>query len=120
VLVFFFDFLLNGYIVEPFRIMTDANSSTLQPDFSSSVARLSLRLDEADAGTSTIPMIDDTPSPDGGGGEEGNAGDVVVNGAPAAAGSVAGVLPWDGFASWIHCVCVVTFDLELGQALEVS
>ncbi|XP_022900805.1 protein DENND6A [Onthophagus taurus] len=25
---------------------------------------------------------------------------------------------WDRFANWIHCVCVVTFDLELGQALE--
>ena len=24
------------------------------------------------------------------------------------------------FEQWIHCVCVVTFDLELGQALEVS
>lgn len=26
--------------------------------------------------------------------------------------------PWDNFAEWLHCVCVVTFDLELGQALE--
>lgn len=25
---------------------------------------------------------------------------------------------WDRFAEWMHCVCVVTFDLELGQALE--
>jgi hypothetical protein len=30
------------------------------------------------------------------------------------------LLPWDRFSSWIHCICVVTFDLELGQALEVS
>jgi hypothetical protein len=30
------------------------------------------------------------------------------------------LLPWDGFSSWINCICVVTFDLELGQALEVS
>jgi hypothetical protein len=22
---------------------------------------------------------------------------------------------WDRFAEWIHCFCVVTFDLELGQ-----
>lgn len=22
-------------------------------------------------------------------------------------------------SQWIHCICVVTFDLELGQALEV-
>ena len=29
------------------------------------------------------------------------------------------VLPWDRFSNWIHCVCVVTFDLELGQAMEV-
>ena len=29
-------------------------------------------------------------------------------------------IPWDKFSQWIHCVAVVTFDLELGQALEVS
>lgn len=23
-------------------------------------------------------------------------------------------------SEWIHCICVVTFDLELGQAMEVS
>uniref|UniRef100_UPI00398F8771 DENN/MADD domain containing 6Aa isoform X3 n=1 Tax=Pristiophorus japonicus TaxID=55135 RepID=UPI00398F8771 len=28
-------------------------------------------------------------------------------------------LPWDRFASWVHCICVVGFDLELGQAVEV-
>nr|XP_039247890.1 protein DENND6A-like [Styela clava] len=27
-------------------------------------------------------------------------------------------LKWDRFSRWLHCVCVVTFDLELGQALE--
>jgi hypothetical protein len=26
---------------------------------------------------------------------------------------------WKRFNSWVHCICVVTFDLELGQALEV-
>lgn len=26
---------------------------------------------------------------------------------------------WDGFHNWLYCICVVTFDLELGQALEV-
>ncbi|XP_040886086.1 protein DENND6B isoform X2 [Toxotes jaculatrix] len=26
--------------------------------------------------------------------------------------------PWSRFASWLECVCVVTFDLELGQAIE--
>jgi hypothetical protein len=30
------------------------------------------------------------------------------------------LLPWDRFSSWIHCICIVTFDLEVGQALEVS
>lgn len=28
------------------------------------------------------------------------------------------ILPWDRFHHWVHCVCVVTFDLELGQAME--
>lgn len=32
------------------------------------------------------------------------------NGAPA----------WDRLSDWIHCVCVVTFDLEIGQMIEVS
>ncbi|KAL5014632.1 hypothetical protein ScPMuIL_008902 [Solemya velum] len=29
------------------------------------------------------------------------------------------VLPWDRFSNWLHCACVVTFDLELGQAMEM-
>ncbi|KAJ9584820.1 hypothetical protein L9F63_020841 [Diploptera punctata] len=29
------------------------------------------------------------------------------------------LLPWDRFSSWIHCICIVTFDLELGQAMEL-
>ena len=28
-------------------------------------------------------------------------------------------LPWDNFSAWISCFCVVTFDLELGQVIEV-
>ncbi|XP_068264903.1 protein DENND6A isoform X2 [Nyctibius grandis] len=28
------------------------------------------------------------------------------------------LLPWDRFSTWLHCVCVVGFDLELGQAVE--
>ena len=28
-------------------------------------------------------------------------------------------LPWDQFSEWLHCIAVVTFDLELGQAMEV-
>ncbi|KAL3290284.1 hypothetical protein HHI36_023629 [Cryptolaemus montrouzieri] len=27
---------------------------------------------------------------------------------------------WENFRNWIHCICIVTFDLELGQALEAS
>ncbi|XP_046682839.1 protein DENND6B isoform X2 [Homalodisca vitripennis] len=27
--------------------------------------------------------------------------------------------PWERFSNWIHCICIVTFDLELGQAIEV-
>ncbi|CAJ0603452.1 unnamed protein product [Cylicocyclus nassatus] len=27
--------------------------------------------------------------------------------------------PWERFSDWVHSICVVTFDLELGQALEV-
>lgn len=26
---------------------------------------------------------------------------------------------WNRFSEWLHCICVVTFDLELGQAMEV-
>ncbi|KAM8917244.1 protein DENND6A [Spinachia spinachia] len=29
------------------------------------------------------------------------------------------LLPWDRFSTWLHCICVVGFDLELGQAVEV-
>ncbi|XP_067934574.1 protein DENND6A-like isoform X2 [Watersipora subatra] len=29
------------------------------------------------------------------------------------------LLPWDKFSHWIHCICIVTFDLEVGQALEL-
>uniref|UniRef100_A0A667ZYE0 DENN/MADD domain containing 6B n=2 Tax=Myripristis murdjan TaxID=586833 RepID=A0A667ZYE0_9TELE len=30
-----------------------------------------------------------------------------------------GRAPWARFSSWLECVCVVTFDLELGQAIEL-
>lgn len=26
---------------------------------------------------------------------------------------------WERFRNWVHCICIVTFDLELGQAIEV-
>ncbi|KAG8518009.1 Protein DENND6B [Galemys pyrenaicus] len=35
-------------------------------------------------------------------------------------GARAPTAPWARFSAWLECVCVVTFDLELGQALEVS
>ncbi|XP_003747684.1 protein DENND6A [Galendromus occidentalis] len=25
---------------------------------------------------------------------------------------------WERYSQWLHCICVVTFDLELGQAIE--
>ncbi|XP_043281251.1 protein DENND6A [Venturia canescens] len=25
---------------------------------------------------------------------------------------------WENFENWLHCICIVTFDLELGQAVE--
>ena len=28
------------------------------------------------------------------------------------------ILPWDRFSAWVHGICVVTFDLEIGQAIE--
>ncbi|XP_067915396.1 protein DENND6B isoform X2 [Heterodontus francisci] len=28
-------------------------------------------------------------------------------------------IPWDRFSAWLECICVVTFDLELGQAIEL-
>lgn len=27
--------------------------------------------------------------------------------------------PWCNFSNWVHSICVVTFDLEMGQALEM-
>ena len=29
------------------------------------------------------------------------------------------ILSGDVLSNWIHCICVVTFDIELGQAIEV-
>lgn len=29
-------------------------------------------------------------------------------------------IQWSRLFDWIHCICVVTFDLELGQAMEVN
>jgi hypothetical protein len=41
--------------------------------------------------------------------------DDVSEGASAGSG-----VSWERFSQWVACVCVVTFDLELGQAMEVS
>ena len=30
-----------------------------------------------------------------------------------------GILPWDRFKNWVYCICVVTFDIEIGQAIEI-
>lgn len=38
----------------------------------------------------------------------------------SSSGTQALAAPWTRFSAWLECVCVVTFDLELGQALEVS
>lgn len=59
--------------------------------------------------------------------------EVPVDTGPRQAGGVLGVarstssgraarasaIPWARFSAWLECVCVVTFDLELGQALEL-
>ena len=38
----------------------------------------------------------------------------------ASGGEAAGTeVSWERFSQWVCCVCVVTFDLELGQAMEV-
>uniref|UniRef100_A0A673I0E9 Protein DENND6B-like n=1 Tax=Sinocyclocheilus rhinocerous TaxID=307959 RepID=A0A673I0E9_9TELE len=39
--------------------------------------------------------------------------------ARAAATNAEVPVPWSRFSAWLECVCVVTFDLELGQAIEV-
>ncbi|XP_049550545.1 protein DENND6B isoform X4 [Orcinus orca] len=39
-------------------------------------------------------------------------------GAPSCGARAPGA-PWARFSAWLECVCVVTFDLELGQALEL-
>ncbi|XP_049985357.1 uncharacterized protein [Alexandromys fortis] len=65
-------------------------------------------------------------------GSRGSLDEAGAEGREAAALSAAGVTPedeeeddgrrgllrWDGFSAWLHCVCVVGFDLELGQAVE--
>lgn len=49
-----------------------------------------------------------------------NIGEIVDEDEEESARNSDKILPWDRFSNWIHCICIVTFDLELGQALEVS
>uniref|UniRef100_A0A8C6P1C6 DENN/MADD domain containing 6Aa n=1 Tax=Nothobranchius furzeri TaxID=105023 RepID=A0A8C6P1C6_NOTFU len=60
-------------------------------------------LDDQDA--SSISPAEEITLPPGAGGDEES--------------EEAFLLPWDRFSSWLHCICVVGFDLELGQAVEV-
>uniref|UniRef100_A0A673GSS0 Protein DENND6A-like n=1 Tax=Sinocyclocheilus rhinocerous TaxID=307959 RepID=A0A673GSS0_9TELE len=48
------------------------------------------------------------------------AEEMPVDGPPAVEEPEPFLLPWDRFSSWLHCICVVGFDLELGQAVEVQ
>ena len=29
------------------------------------------------------------------------------------------ILPWDRFRQWVYCIAIVTFDIELGQTIQV-
>lgn len=60
-------------------------------------------LDDQDA--SSISPAEEITLPAGPGGDEEPEGALL--------------LPWDRFSAWLHCICVVGFDLELGQAVEV-
>nr|XP_057911678.1 DENN/MADD domain containing 6Aa isoform X1 [Doryrhamphus excisus] len=60
-------------------------------------------LDDHDA--SSISPAEEITLPAGPGGDDDPAGTLL--------------LPWDRFSAWLHCICVVGFDLELGQAVEV-
>ncbi|XP_061893993.1 DENN/MADD domain containing 6Aa isoform X3 [Entelurus aequoreus] len=60
-------------------------------------------VDDNDA--SSVSPAEEMTLPAGPGGDEEPAGTVL--------------LPWDRFSAWLHCICVVGFDLELGQAVEV-
>uniref|UniRef100_A0A3Q2QZR5 DENN/MADD domain containing 6Aa n=1 Tax=Fundulus heteroclitus TaxID=8078 RepID=A0A3Q2QZR5_FUNHE len=61
-------------------------------------------LDDQDA--SSISPAEEITLPPGPGGDE-EPGEAFL-------------LPWDRFSAWLHCICVVGFDLELGQAVEVK
>lgn len=58
------------------------------------------------------------PGPGSGGARDGGGGAGAEGGRDAE--PCLALLPWDRFSAWLHCVCVVGFDLELGQAVEVG
>ncbi|XP_064632620.1 protein DENND6B-like isoform X2 [Lineus longissimus] len=51
--------------------------------------------------------------------EEENINKLLESGLSDLLSTTETILPWDRFSSWLHCACVVTFDLELGQAMEI-
>uniref|UniRef100_A0A671KEU0 Protein DENND6B-like n=1 Tax=Sinocyclocheilus anshuiensis TaxID=1608454 RepID=A0A671KEU0_9TELE len=48
-----------------------------------------------------------------------DSSDALEGPSKAAATNTEVPVPWTRFSAWLECVCVVTFDLELGQAIEV-
>lgn len=56
----------------------------------------------------------------GGDGDQREISDINDKYPDAEESQMASILPWDRFSNWIHCICIVTFDLELGQAMEVN
>ncbi|XP_017687944.1 PREDICTED: protein DENND6A [Lepidothrix coronata] len=59
------------------------------------------------------------PDTDPGSGGAGAAAEDAALAEPEGPEQCLSLLPWDRFSAWLHCVCVVGFDLELGQAVEV-
>uniref|UniRef100_A0A672QXP1 Protein DENND6B-like n=1 Tax=Sinocyclocheilus grahami TaxID=75366 RepID=A0A672QXP1_SINGR len=49
----------------------------------------------------------------------GPGSDALEGPSKAAATNTEVPVPWTRFSAWLECVCVVTFDLELGQAIEL-
>uniref|UniRef100_A0A182Q500 UDENN domain-containing protein n=1 Tax=Anopheles farauti TaxID=69004 RepID=A0A182Q500_9DIPT len=48
------------------------------------------------------------------------ASEIVIDRAEKLEADVGAMIgTWDRFSEWLHCLCVVTFDLELGQAMEL-
>uniref|UniRef100_A0A672QXG5 Protein DENND6B-like n=1 Tax=Sinocyclocheilus grahami TaxID=75366 RepID=A0A672QXG5_SINGR len=48
-----------------------------------------------------------------------DSSDALEGPSKAAATNTEVPVPWTRFSAWLECVCVVTFDLELGQAIEL-